>query len=355
MILLICYSLFLILATIWWLSVQVSEPGQSDERITAIVVTRNEELNIVPLLESLKRQTYPHLEVIMVDDGSTDKTVEYAEKLQLENLRILHLEEGERGNAPKKAGIEKAIKEAEGSIIFTTDGDCVLPPKLIAFYAGMFLKKEVKMLAGPVTFIREKGLWNQLQTVEFSSLMGAAAVAFFLKRPIMCSAANLAYRKSVFLETGGYADNGEKASGDDQFLMNKIHALDRDSLLFVKNKACIVETRAAETPRQFFHQRKRWVGKWRSGNNWVSQLTAILIFLVNALTLWFIATGKWHIALFRFLTEFIFLASVLLFFNRRKSLLFIPFTQMIYPFYAVFFGLISLIPTNYTWKGRRLK
>src|SRR5690606_9173970 len=113
-----------------------------------------------------------------------------------------------------------------------------------------------------------------------------------------------------------------------------------------KNKACIVETRAAETPRQFFHQRKRWVGKWRSGNNWVSQLTAILIFLVNALTLWFIATVKWQIALFRFLTELIFLASLLLFFKRSRSLLFIPFTHIIYPFYAVFFGLISLIPTN---------
>lgn len=355
MILLISYSLFLILATVWWLSVRVPLPERSDERVSAILVVRNEEQNIVRLLESFRQQTHPFLDVIMVDDQSTDKTVEYAEGLKLENLRILRLEEAERGTAPKKAGIEKAMKEATGSIIFTTDGDCVLPPGLIAFYAGLFSDQKVKMVVGPVTFTRKKGLWNQLQTVEFSSLMGSAAVALFLKNPIMSSAANLAYRKSAFLEAGGYSDNAGRASGDDEFLMNKIHQLYRNSLLFARNKACIVETEATETLPGFFRQRKRWAGKWSTGHNLVSQITAVLIFLVNALTIGFMVTGKWEIVLFRFFTEALFLSAVLVFFERRKAIFYIPLTQLIYPFYAVFFGLISLIPTSYTWKGRRLK
>lgn len=355
MLLLILYSLFLILATVLWLSARVPAPEESDERVSAIVVVRNEAQNIISLLESFRRQTHSDLEVILVDDNSTDKTVEYAQNLALPGLRILRLEDSERGNAPKKAGIEKALKEATGTLVFSTDGDCILPPGLIAFYAGLFRDPKVQMISGPVTFTRKKSLWNQLQTVEFASLVGSAAVAIFLKRPIMSSAANLAYRKSAFQEVGGYSDNAGTASGDDEFLMNKIHTRYRNGILFARNSACVVETAATETLAQFYQQRKRWAGKWRLGRNLASQLVAILIFLVNALTIVFLVSGKWDVVLFRFLGEALFLSAVLLFFRRWKTIFFIPLTQLIYPFYAVFFGLISLVPTSYTWKGRRLK
>lgn len=355
MLLLISYSLFLILATVLWLSVWVSRPEPSDQRVSAIIVVRNEEQNILRLLESLRRQTHPDLEVILVDDSSSDKTLELARNFQLKNFRILRLEEAERGNAPKKNGIEKAVKEATGDIIFTTDGDCILAPGLIAFYAGLFRNPRFKMLSGPVTFTLKKGLWNQLQTVEFASLVGSAAVAIFLRKPIMSSAANLAYRKSVFLEVGGYSGNLETASGDDEFLMNKIYKQYKNGILFVRNKACIVETEATETLSQFYRQRKRWAGKWNLGDNFVSRIVAILIFLVNALTIGFMINGKWDIILFRFFTEALFLSAVLIFFQRYRSIFYIPLTQLIYPFYAVFFGLVSLIPNSYTWKGSRLK
>lgn len=355
MLLLILYSLFLILATVLWLSARVPAPEKSDERVSAIVVVRNEEQNIIPLLESLRRQTHPQLEVILVDDKSDDRTVEFAENLGMTNLRILRLEETEGGKSPKKAGIEKAINEASGTLIFTTDGDCVLPSGLIAFYAGLFRDQKVRLISGPVTFTRKNTLWNQFQTVEFASLAGSAAVAIFLKKPIMSSAANLAYRKSTFLEVGGYSDNSETASGDDEFLMNKIHRRYRNGILFARNKECIVETEALSTLTAFYQQRKRWAGKWRLGSNYSSQIVAILIFLVNAATIWFLVQGKWEVVLFRFFTESLFLSAVLLFFQRRKSIFFIPITQLIYPFYAVFFGLISLVPTSYTWKGRQLK
>lgn len=355
MILLIAYSLFLLLATVLWLSARVPGGEPSGERVSAIVVVRNEEENITQLLESFRLQTYQNLEVILVDDQSTDKTIAYAESLALPDLRILRLEEAERGTAPKKAGIGKAIKEATGSLIFTTDGDCTLPPDLVACYAGFFSDPTVQMISGPVTFTRGKTLWNQLQTVEFSSLVGSAAVAIFLNQPIMASAANLAYRKSAFLEVDGYNDNAGTASGDDEFLMNKIHKRYRNGILFARNKKCIVETRATANLGEFYNQRKRWAGKWSIGQNPVSQLTAILIFLVNALTLWFLATGRWEVVLFRFFSEVLFLSAILIFLKRGKTIFYIPMTQLIYPFYAVFFGLISVVPTSYTWKGRRLK
>lgn len=355
MILIIVYSVFLFLATIIWLSNKNYNTISGTEFITAIIVVRNEENNIEKLLESLKKQTYSNFEIILVDDSSEDSTVEKINNAKLSNLKLLHLSEEERGETPKKNGVEKAIKEAKGSIIFCTDGDCVLSHKTIETYAEMFSDSKVKFVSGPVTFVQENTIWNQLQTVELSSLVGSAAVAIFMKKPIMSSAANMAYRKDSFEKVNGYENTHNLASGDDELLMNKINNQYKGSVYFAKDKACIIETKASENVRAFYYQRKRWAGKWGASINWVSKVTAVLIFMINATTIYFLATGKWDILLFRFVTEFTFLSCILWFLNRRKSILYIPITQLIYPFYVVFFGLLSLVSSTYVWKGRKLR
>jgi glycosyltransferase involved in cell wall biosynthesis len=355
MTLLFIYSLFLLVATLIWHYAPRQPHLKGYEKVSAIIVVRNEEQNIVTLLESLKKQTYSDFEVIVVDDGSDDSTVNLIQNFNLKNLKLLHLTNDERKNAPKKAGIEKAIRNAEGSIIFSTDGDCILPPKIIENYAGFFSNPKVHFISGPVTFIKEPTLWNNIQIVEFASLVGSAAVAIFLKNPIMSSAANLAYRKTSYLEVNGFQENDGLASGDDEFLMNKIHKTYKDSVIFAKNKECIVETKATENLTQFYNQRKRWAGKWGASISWVSKITAVLIFVINAITIYFAMSGNWEILLFRLITEFIFLGSVLHSLNKKSSIWFIPITQLFYPFYVVFFGLISLIPREYEWKGRKLR
>ena len=65
-------------------SVQTNSP-----LVSAIVPARNEELLIENSLKSLAGQTYQNLEIILVDDGSTDKTVEVAQSLAATNLRVV--------------------------------------------------------------------------------------------------------------------------------------------------------------------------------------------------------------------------------------------------------------------------
>jgi biofilm PGA synthesis N-glycosyltransferase PgaC len=355
MILVLVYSIFLLLATLLWWVMNPPYSIKNNEKITAIVVVRNEEESILTLLQSFKNQTYKNFEILIVDDHSTDKTADLILNFPLNSIKLLHLTEEERGSAPKKAGIEKALKLAEGSIIFSTDGDCKLPPKIFENYIDFFSNPSVHFISGPVTFFKEKTLWNAIQTVEFASLVGSAAVAIFLKTPIMSSAANLAYRKTSFLEVNGFEGNTKMASGDDEFLMNKINNTFPNSVVFAKNQECIVETKATKTLNQFYHQRKRWAGKWSVSGNIASMMTAVLVFLVNAITLYLAATAEWTVLTFRFVAEFIFLASVLYFFNKKSSIGFIPITQVFYPFYATFFGIISLFPGRYKWKGRDLK
>lgn len=355
MILIYIYNILLIVAILSWLSARKPKYSYKSQLITVIVVVRNEEKNIIRLLESIKQQTYQNFEVIIVDDQSTDQTASLIQEFKLDNLKLISLSQGERGNSPKKSGIEKAIKLARGAIIYSTDGDCVLPPRILEIFAANFSNPKTQFIAGPVTFFKEKTLWNKLQTVEFSSLIGSAAVAFFLKKPIMSSAANLAYRKEAFLTVNGYEGNKSLASGDDEFLMNKINQHFPNSTLFLKDKNCIVKTSATKNIQHFYQQRKRWAGKWSSSINWVSIVTAIFIFAVNAATIYYLLTGNWSLLIIRYVPEAIFLAIVLWFLDRKDSIIFIPLTQLIYPFYAVFFGLISLKPKSYQWKNRDLQ
>lgn len=354
MILIYIYSILLIIAILTWLSAQKSNNTYKSLLITVIVVVRNEEKNIIRLLESIKQQTHKNFEVIIVDDQSTDQTAKLIQEFNLDNLKLISLSTEERGSSPKKAGIEKAIGLANGRIIYSTDGDCVLPPEILEIYAENFSNPKIQFIAGPVTFFNEKTLWNKLQTVEFSSLIGTAAIAFFLKKPIMSSAANLAYRKEAFLAVNGYDGNKSLASGDDEFLMNKINQHFPCSSLFIKDKNCIVKTSATKNIQHFYQQRKRWASKWSSSINWASILTAIFIFAVNAATIYYMVTGSWNLLIIRYVPEAIFLAIVLWFLDRKDSIIFIPLTQVLYPFYAVFFGLISLKPKNYQWKNRDL-
>jgi cellulose synthase/poly-beta-1,6-N-acetylglucosamine synthase-like glycosyltransferase len=347
--LLLLYALLVLVSTGIWLKMKSENNSSEKPWVTAIVVVRNEAENIQNLLNSLKTQSYPYLEVLLVDDHSTDHTLALANEIAWEGLHILSLPQA--NSAPKKEGITFAIQKAKGEYIFTTDGDCTLPPRLIETYVKFIGNKH--FLSGPVTFKKSNQLWENIQTVEFASLLGSAAAAMALGSPIMCSAANLFYRKQTFLEVGGYSDNLNLASGDDEFLMNKIHKSFPGSTSFVKDTNCIVETEASPTLSAFYRQRKRWAGKWNQHLN--SKLTAIFIFAVNLATLALFAQGIWMPIICRFIAEALFLSSVLIFLNRRKNLLFIPLTQCVYSLYVVFFGLVSLFPGTYRWKDRTLR
>lgn len=363
--LILFYSLLLVgFCLVWWLNPENEHQPiiSNKEAFSVIIVVRNEAKNMASLLESLVNQIDAIFEVILVDDSSEDATVEIAKAyLGLLDLKLIHLQAEERGYSPKKNAITKAINAAKYDLIFCTDGDCILPSKLLSNYAKEFNNQHVKFISGPVTFKENnsgfgRGFWNKIQVVEFASLVGSAAVSIFLNKPNMCSGANLAYRKSAFFEVNGYEGNHTLASGDDEFLMHKIHQKYLHGVSFVKNRNCIVQTDDCESLGAFYQQRKRWASKWTYYESLFPKLLAIFVFMVNLSIIYLIINGLWTLIGFRFFAEFIFLSSVLMFLDKQRTLFFIPLVQLIYPLYVVFFGLNSLfMKKTYQWKGRKLK
>ncbi|MFT4032180.1 MAG: glycosyltransferase [Siphonobacter sp.] len=334
-------------------------------RISVIIPVRNEAENILALLEDLQQQTLPpdQFEVIIANDHSIDNTAELVENFQANyRLTVLNLS-SESGSSPKKRAISQALQIAQHEWIVSTDGDCRVGPDWLSSIITYQQHSQAKLIAGLVTFHDEGTLASRIQIIEFASLVGTAAVSMFLKRPNMCNGANLSYAKSAFYEVGGFTGNEQLASGDDEFLMHKIAARFPDDVHFLNQQEAIVSTFAHHSWQSFYQQRRRWASKWKFYSDWKVSALAIFVFLVHlsviiAVTGWI--TGVWPgwvmalVVLAKCTAEFLFLAKVARFLKQTAAIFCIPFTQLIYPFYVCFFGLLAQ-GKGYRWKGRKLQ
>ena len=369
------YALFTLTLWITWLripTVRVDTATGRSPRITVVIPVRNEADNIGHLLHDLSGQTYPHFEVIVADDSSTDATLSiiqrYAQHASYA-LRPLSLS-NEQTASPKKRAITQSIALATGDLILTTDGDCRVGPDWLASFAHFYEQTGAKLMSGPVTFLdADDGdrahlyhLTDTLQTVEFSSLIGTGACTMTLGYPTMCNGANLCYEKEVFTEVGGFVGVDHLASGDDEFLMHKIAARYPSGIRFLKGSGAIVRTQPHRSWGAFYNQRKRWASKWRAYQSWLPSLLAVFVFLSNAapvvaLVGWLLGSLDGAAALIciglKLGPEFLFLRQVLLFLQKKSSVVAIPLTQLLYPFYVLFFGLAAQ-QKGYSWKGRKL-
>jgi cellulose synthase/poly-beta-1,6-N-acetylglucosamine synthase-like glycosyltransferase len=333
-----------------------------------IIPVRNEATGIAFLLQDLLAQSYPEtlLEVIVVDDSSTDSTVDVVNSIIAttnKSISLIQLPLIEKPISPKKRAINTAIMRASGSLILTTDGDCRVGPDWVASVVAMYEKTGAKLISGPVTFQREKLLTDYLQTVEFSSLIGSGASSMAMGVASMCNGANLAYQKSIFEEVEGFKGNEHIASGDDEFLMHKIATKYPKDLYFLKSPQAIVQTVAHKNWSGFYGQRKRWASKWKHYNNPLTIALAIYVFSCNASLVILPLLGllgilSWKLVgvlfILKWVPEWLFIGGVLSFLKKLTSIPFIPLVQILYPFYVTLFGLVAQKPT-YLWKDRRLQ
>jgi cellulose synthase/poly-beta-1,6-N-acetylglucosamine synthase-like glycosyltransferase len=335
-----------------------------DVRLSVIIPVRNEEENIVLLLQDMENQRYPKelLEVLVVDDHSEDKTVELVNEykagstmsiklLQLNNYPAMQL---------KKAAVQKGVELARGELLVFTDGDCRVGQEWLRQYAYIYRMQQPYFISGPVSFHNTHTSFEKMQLVEFSSLIGIGGASIGMGKPNMCNGANLAYRKDIFDSVGGFAGNEGIASGDDEFLLHKVHEQYPGKVTFLKSSKGIVYTEARKTLVSFVSQRVRWSSKWKSYQSLQVQLIALCVFLVNFLLLLAIPlaiAGSLPLWIFlsayiaKFAVDFLFLNRVLAFLGKREYLWYMLPLQLVYVPYVVFTGTCGLLG-RYRWKGR---
>jgi cellulose synthase/poly-beta-1,6-N-acetylglucosamine synthase-like glycosyltransferase len=109
------------------LTTAVTEHDLSMPRLSVIVAARNESACIETCLRSLLRQDYPNLEVVAVNDRSTDATAKILDRLALEfidRLRVVHVSTLAAGWFGKPHALTQGLKVATGRLFCFTDADC---------------------------------------------------------------------------------------------------------------------------------------------------------------------------------------------------------------------------------------
>lgn len=336
--------------------------------VTVIIPARNEAENLPALLEALQRQTYSAalLEVIVIDDFSTDDTAAVVRNFPAANIHLLelrqHLNREERLNSFKKKAIEIAISQAKGDLIVTTDADCVMGPRWIEIVVQFYEKHHPKFIAAPVSFYKEHNFFKRLQSLDFMTMQGITGAAAQLASGTMCNGANLAYEKQAFHEVGGFSGIDNIASGDDMLLMYKIYSAYPDKVSYLKCEEAVVRTLAVDTLRDFMNQRIRWSSKADKYEDKRLTWVLLLVYLFNAgllalavLALFLPVWWPWFliILLFKVTLELYFLLPVAKFFNKTELLLwFIP-GQIFHIPYIVVAGWLGKFG-SYQWKGRQV-
>ena len=325
-----------------------------DYQLSIIVACRNEIDNLPNLLESIENQTFKPDEVIFVDDNSTDETynflINYSKKYNYIKVNK------NRGKGKKSALIE-AAKIAKSEYLIFTDADCIINKNYCELAIQYLNKNNSDMLLGAVDITYEKGIFNIIEKIEFSSLQAITAYTAILNNPIMCNGANLIARRTKYLQ---YIDKINKniASGDDMFML---HALKKNKakINYLYDSNYIIKTKGTNSLKKFITQRTRWAAKSINYKDITTILIALLVTIINILLL-IISFFTPHSILFIFLIIFIIQNIIMLpylfKYKQYRTLkyypILFPIMSLLYPLYIVTI-LISILfykKTNLHWK-----
>jgi poly-beta-1,6 N-acetyl-D-glucosamine synthase len=217
--------------------------------ISLIVPAYNEEKTIRKSIQSLLELDYPNYEIIMVDDGSRDKTFDEVKNFNTSKLKLIHQQNKGKANA-----LNNGIKNSKGEIIVTVDADTTLKKDALRKVANRFAQNnKVGAIAGNVKVIPEKNSLNIIQGTEYTIGINLIRKAQSLLGCVMIVPGPIAALRRDALEKAGYFS-------DDTF------AEDFDITMKILKQGYRVEyedeaisyTDAPKTIEDLMKQRRRW-------------------------------------------------------------------------------------------------
>src|SRR5258705_4628428 len=173
-------------------------------KVSVVVCAYNAEPTMEACLESLRNLRYPAFEVVVVDDGSKDRTGTIADSF--EGIHVIH-QENKGLSAARNVGIEASL----GEIVAFTDSDCVVDPDWLHYLVATFLQTGLPAVGGP-----------NLPPPEDSVVAACAAASPGGPMEVLLDdveaehipGCNMAFRREVLDEIGGF-DPIYRSAGDD--------------------------------------------------------------------------------------------------------------------------------------------
>ena len=227
-----------------------------DFKVSIVVAARDEANRIQDLLYDLSIQNFSYYEVIVVDDHSRDGTDRIVQNWCQKDRRFKLISLSE--NKGKKAALTEGISNSNGEIILTTDADCRVGVDWVSMMVQYFAP-DVGFVIGFSQIEKQKtNLRSSFETIDFLGLMACIWGSCGHGYPMAASGQNLAFRKCVYEEVGGYTDIMHRVSGDDVLLMQKVRLLGTWLIAFADSDKARVTHPCSLSWSSLINQRSRW-------------------------------------------------------------------------------------------------
>lgn len=217
------------------------------EPVSVIVPAYNESAGIEAAVRSLVASDHP-VEVIVVDDGSTDGTADLVESLGIPGVRVIR-----QANAGKPAALNAGLQASSYELVVMVDGDTVFEPDAVRMLVQPFADPSVGAVSGNAKVLNRNGLLGRWQHIEY-------VVGFNLDRRLFDLAECMptvpgavgGFRRSALERIGGVSD--VTLAEDTDLTM----ALCRDGWRVVYEERARAWTEAPASLGALWRQRYRW-------------------------------------------------------------------------------------------------
>ncbi len=193
--------IFIILFFKNWKRMFTREESLRLPSVSIIIPAYNEEEHILETINSLKKLSYPRnlIEIIVIDDGSTDKTAEIA---NLTGVTVLKKE-----NAGKANALNLGIEKAKGEIIACVDADSYPESNALIRMIHHFNDPQVAAVTSTILVKDPKNFLQRLQTIEYILIAWGRKLLEYIHGVYVTPGPLSLYRRDVLLKVGGFAPN----------------------------------------------------------------------------------------------------------------------------------------------------
>jgi cellulose synthase/poly-beta-1,6-N-acetylglucosamine synthase-like glycosyltransferase/peptidoglycan/xylan/chitin deacetylase (PgdA/CDA1 family) len=218
--------------------------------VSVIVPAHNEEKVLIPAIKSLFKSTYRKIEVIIVNDGSTDGTLDVARTLEASYKRLRVINQRGRGKA---AALNHAMYRSKGEIIVCMDADTILQPVTISRLVRHFRNPKVGAVAGYVKVGNIRNTLSMWQALEYATSIAIERNAqAYLGAVTVVPGACGAWRKEAIVAAKGFA--GHTLAEDCDTAL----AVHRAGYTIAQDNAAISLTECPLSFHDLAKQRFRW-------------------------------------------------------------------------------------------------
>jgi cellulose synthase/poly-beta-1,6-N-acetylglucosamine synthase-like glycosyltransferase/spore germination protein YaaH/peptidoglycan/xylan/chitin deacetylase (PgdA/CDA1 family) len=219
-------------------------------RVSALIAAYNEEAVIVRTIQSVLDSHYEVDEVIVVNDGSKDRTAEVVIAAFSDNPKVRSVTQP---NSGKATALNNAIALSHGEILFCIDADTQLDPYAINLLVRHFSDEKVGAVAGNVRVGNVTNLVTLWQSIEYTTSQNVDRRAYALLNAVtVVPGAIGAWRKSAVETAGGYVPD---TLAEDMDLTWRLRTA---GFRQETEPGAIAYTEAPDSFKAFFGQRFRW-------------------------------------------------------------------------------------------------